>query len=144
MDSQVDQVLTSLKVISMIKEGQKVSVRNGLLDIEVRSSGLWTALKRWINHDNRHTTLTYIRNIVTTAMDLANTHAPIRIKEALKGATTGLSSLAVTYGDDASITATIHVMKDRISQLIDAPELRPAHLPIAHGETAPIGIQHDP
>ena len=141
MDSQVDQVLTSLKVISMIKEGQKVSVRNGLLDIEVRSSGLLTAFKRWINHDNRHTTLTYIRNIVTTAMDLSKTHATTRIIEALREASNGLNSLAVTYADDASITATIHVMKDRIAQLTDTPELYPAHLPSVRGEKDPTGNQ---
>ena len=121
MDSQVDQVLTSLRVISMIKEGQKVSVRNGLLDIESRSSGLVTAVKRWIHNDNRHTTLAYIRNIITTAMDLSKTHATTRIKEALREASSGLNSLSVTYGDDASIAATIHVMKDRILQLIDTP-----------------------
>ena len=137
MDSQVDQVLTSLKVISMIKEGQKVSVRNGLLDIEVRSTGLVTAFKRWINNDNRHTTLTYIRNIITTAMDLSKTHSTTRIKEALKEATGGLTSLSVTYGDDASIMATIHVMKDRIAQLTGAPELRPAHLPTVRSEVDP-------
>lgn len=137
MDSQVDQVLTSLKVISMIKEGQKVSVRNGLLDIEVRSSGLVTALKRWINNDNRHTTLTYIRSVVSTAVDLSKTHSTDRIKEALKEASSGLSSLAVTYGGDASIIATIHVLRDRISQLIDIPELRPAHLPIGRGAPDP-------
>jgi hypothetical protein len=137
MDSQVDQVLTSLKVISMIKEGQKVSVRNGLLDIETRSSGLVTALKRWINNDNRHTTLTYIRNIVTTAMDLSKTHSTTRIKEALKEAVGGLTSLSVTYGDDASIMATIHVMKDRISHITGDPELRPAHLATARSEVDP-------
>ena len=137
MDSQVDQVLTSLKVISMIKEGQKVSVRNGLLDIEVHSTGLVTAFKRWINNDNRHTTLTYIRNIITTAMDLSKTHATTRIKEALKEAVGGLTSLSVTYGGDASITATIYVIKDRIDQLTGEHELRPAHLPIARGELDP-------
>ena len=30
----MDQVLTGLKVIGMIKEGQKVSVRNGLINID--------------------------------------------------------------------------------------------------------------
>jgi hypothetical protein len=121
MDSQVDQVLTSLKVISMIKEGQKVSVRNGLLDIEARSSGFATAVKRWINNDNRHTTLSYIRNIITTAMDLSKTHAPDRIKHALRESIQGLASLSVTYSNDASVIATVHVMKDRIAQLTDTP-----------------------
>ena len=46
----IDQILTSLRVIGMIKEGQKVKVRNGLLDLEPNSSGMRVAISRWIHH----------------------------------------------------------------------------------------------
>ena len=47
----VDQILTSLKIISMIKEGQKVCVRNGLLTLEPESTGIRVAFRRWIHND---------------------------------------------------------------------------------------------
>lgn len=106
----VDQILTSLKVISMIKEGQKVKVRDGLLSLEVYSTGVMTGLRRWINRDNRLTTLRYIRNTVIQAMTLSDE----RVTHALKEAMNGLNCLAITYGDDAGVTAAIDVIKDRI------------------------------
>jgi len=117
----IDQILTSLRVIGMIKEGQKVKVRNGLLDLEPVSSGLKVAISRWIHHDNRNTTLLYIKNVVANATELI--HLPInqseKIKNALNSCTPGLSSLAVTYGEDASITATLHVLQERIKSEIN-------------------------
>ncbi len=106
----VDQILTSLKVISMIKEGQKVKVRDGLLSLEVHSTGIMTGVRRWINKDNRLTTLRYIRNTVIQAITLND----IRVKGALKEAVNGLNCLSITYGDDAGVTAAIDVIKDRI------------------------------
>ena len=115
--SYVDQILTSLKVIGKIKEGQKVRVRNGLLSLEVQSTGIITSITRWIHSDNRYSTIRYIKNVVTHAMELPKSN---KIQEALKGTLSGLSSLAVTYGDDAGITATIDVMSDRIRQAVSS------------------------
>jgi hypothetical protein len=116
MSEHVDQVLTSLKVISMIKEGQKVCVRNGLLDLEPKSTGLYVALKRWLNSDNRHTTIMYIKNVVNNALEISKLYTDEKISEALVECLTGLSSLLVTYGTDASVTATIQVIQNRIKK----------------------------
>ena len=80
----VDQILTSLKVISMIKEGQKVKVRDGLLSLEVQSTGVLTGIRRWINKDNRLTTLRYIRNTVIQAMTLTDDRVNQALKEAIQ------------------------------------------------------------
>jgi hypothetical protein len=111
----VDQVLTSLRVISMIKEGQKVKVRDGHLSLETHSTGIITGIRRWINRDNRVTTLRYIRNAVIQGVSLYNTSKDERVKQGLMGALNGLTSLSVTYGDDAGVTAAIDVIRDRIS-----------------------------
>jgi hypothetical protein len=117
-DEFVDQILTSLKIISMIKEGQKVCVRNGLLSLEAKSSGLRVAFRRWVNNDNRSTTISYVKNVINNALDIVKIHSDQRtickIKKSLSDCITGLSSLAVTYDTDASVTATIAVMQDRI------------------------------
>ena len=110
----IDQILTSLKVIGMIKEGQKVKVRNGLLDLEPKSTGLRVAIKRWIHRDNRNTTVLYIKNVISNAMEISKIQHNEKISKALSDCVTGLGALAVTYGDDASITATLHVIQERI------------------------------
>jgi len=114
----VDHLLTSLKVISMIKEGQKVCVRNGHLSLEVQSTGILTSLRRWIHKDNRQTTISYMKSVVQNSISVIRTHNnEISINKLLKGieeAITGINSLAVTYSDDATISATLQVLKERI------------------------------
>ena len=117
-DDFVDQILTSLRVISMIKEGQKVCIRNGALTLEVKSTGLTTALRRWVHNDSRQNTLRYIKNIVSNALEVTCMHGDEdttgKLSSALTDCLTGLGCLAVTYNDDASVAATIEVMSDRI------------------------------
>jgi len=121
-DEFVDQVLTSLRIISMIKEGQKVCVRNGILTLENQSTGLYTAIVRWINNDNRYTTIAYIKNVINNAMDITKLHTCEqtlqKLIEALKSSLIGLGCLEVTYEGDAAILATIQVMQDRIQSEI--------------------------
>ena len=122
-DDFVDQILTSLKIISMIKEGQKVCVRNGLLSLETNSSGIKVAVRRWLNNDNRNTTLSYIKNVLNNSLDIIKIHSDEntknKIKAALADCITGLSSLAVTYSNDAGISATVVVMQERVRTNIE-------------------------
>ena len=122
-DDLVDQVLTSLKIVGMIKEGQKVCIRNGLLTLETHSTGLKVAIRRWINRDNRQSTLSYIKNVVNNAFDIVNMHQNEdtieKLKLALKDCILGLGCLSVTYNDDASMTASIEVMQDRIRSRVE-------------------------
>jgi hypothetical protein len=122
-DDLVDQVLTSLKIVAMIKEGQKVCIRNGLLTLETHSTGVKVAIRRWINRDNRRSTLSYIKNVVNNAFDIAGMHqdeATVeKLKLGLKDCILGLGCLAVTYNNDASITASVEVMQDRIRSRIE-------------------------
>jgi len=112
----IDQILTSLKVISMIKEGQKVKVRNGLLDLEVESNGLKVGIMRWFNNDNRHTTLLYVKNSINNAIGMLNlnpNHSD-KIKQYLNDSIRGINALEITYGTDASITASLQVIQERV------------------------------
>ena len=120
----VDQLLTSLKVISMIKEGQKVCVRNGHLSLEVQSTGLITSLRRWIHKDNRQTTLCYIKSVVNNTISVMNTHkndtSIKKLNKGLEESINGIKSLTVTYADDATIMATLQVLHDRIGTQLNS------------------------
>lgn len=120
----IDQLLTSLKVISMIKEGQKVCVRNGHLSLEIQSTGVLTSLRRWINKDNRQTTVCYIKSVVHNALAVTRTHnnetSVVKVLKGLEESVTGINSLTVTYMDDATVSATLQVLRDRIQTELKA------------------------
>jgi len=115
----VDHLLTSLKVISMIKEGQKVCVRNGHLTLENQSTGVVTSIRRWINKDSRQTTVHYIKSVVQNSVAVSKTYKnEVSVGKLLLGmseALIGIGSLIVTYADDATVSATLQVLHDRIS-----------------------------
>ena len=115
----VDHLLTSLKVISMIKEGQKVCVRNGHLTLEVQSTGVVTSLRRWINRDSRQTTVHYIKSVIQNSISVSKTSrnqlSTGKLVLGMDEALIGINSLVVTYTDDATVSATLQVLRDRIT-----------------------------
>jgi hypothetical protein len=114
-DEVLDELMTSLRVISMIKEGQKVSLRNGVLSLESGKNSVLIAIKRWINSDNRQTTLHYIRNVINNAIDSESS----KLKQPLFNALVGLNALTVTYSGDAHVLATINVLEDKIKHYLN-------------------------
>ena len=109
-----DDTIISLKIVGMIKEGQKVSIKNGYLKIEQNSHGLITSIKRWINNDNRYNTLGYIQNLINNALDSEDTMYHPHLTKCLPG----LNALAVTYREDTRVTATIRFMEEKIKSQI--------------------------
>jgi hypothetical protein len=115
MNDVVDHLLTSLKVVSMIKEGQKVCVRNGNLTLEVQSTGVVTSMRRWVNKDSRQTTVHYIKSVVTNAFAMIRNRVSVdKLVEGMNEALTGIRSLIVTYADDATVSASLQVLHDRV------------------------------
>jgi hypothetical protein len=116
------EILTCLKIISMIREGQKVSVRDGVLRLETYS-GLWSSLKRWLTNDSRHVTLTYIQNIILNAID-----RKVQAK-ALYEALSGMNALKVTYATDVAVVARLTVLEEKIEDYLGVNGYHPRALP---------------
>jgi len=115
-DEFIDEILTSLKIIGSIKEGQKVCVRNGLLTLEQTSTGFQASVKRWIFGDNRATTLHYIRNVVHNALSVAkmNDENGAEIVNSMESVIIGLGRLEVTYTSDVAMCSALQVLSNRI------------------------------
>jgi hypothetical protein len=114
-DEFVDEILTSLKIIASIKEGQKVCVRNGLLELEINSTGVIPAVKRFIYGDNRELTVRYVKNVVHNAVSvIKHVKNPEEVITALGEAILGLKRLEVTYSTDIATVSTIQVLVERI------------------------------
>ncbi len=111
----MDELLTSLRVISMIKEGQKARIRDGLIFLEPHSSGVAVGIRRWINRDNRVSTLRYIRNVINQGLAMYEKEPTDTLKKGLTEATKGIDSLCVTYGDDATTLASLTILKDKVT-----------------------------
>jgi hypothetical protein len=105
MDSEL---LTCLKIISMIREGQKISVRDGVLQLDMSPPGVWTSIRRWLFNDSRHVTMIYIQNIILNALD-RRVH-PKHLEETLHG----LNALKVTYTEDVAIVAKLTVLEEKV------------------------------
>ena len=114
----MDELLTSLRVISMIKEGQKARIRDGLIFLEPNSYGAVTGLRRWLNRDNRVTTVRYIRNIINQALITYEKEPSESLKDGLDNAIKGIDSLCVTYGDDATTLASLIIIKEKIGKRV--------------------------
>jgi len=115
----VDHLLTALKVISMIKEGQKVCVRNGHLTLETQSTGVITSIRRWIHNDSRQTTVHYIKSVIQNSISVSKVHrnhiSVDKIITGMEESLNGINSLIVTYNEDATVIATLQVLYNRIS-----------------------------
>jgi hypothetical protein len=107
-----EDILWSLKIISMIKEGQKLRVRRGRLDVH-EAGNVFNSVLRWIRNDNRQTSLTYISNIINRGIK-ENCD-----KRALREALGGLNALKVTYSTDINIVARILVLEEKIMYYIE-------------------------
>ena len=124
-DELIDEVLTSLKIIGSIKEGQKVCVRNGLLTLEQRSNGFLPALKRFIYGDNREITLRYIKNVVHNALSILNAAKNDEVLKHLNEAVVGLQRLEVTYVADVATVSAIQVLVTRVQREIESRAVAP-------------------
>lgn len=116
----IDEVLISLKVISFIKEGQKVCIRNGVLTLENYSTGVIASIRRWINYDSRNATVTFIHSIIKKAIYISMNGTQFekeKIKEALQECLVGIDSLMITYNDDAYIHSTLQIIKEQVTQV---------------------------
>jgi hypothetical protein len=118
-DEIVDHLLTSLKVISMIKEGQKVCVRNGHLTLEVQSTGLLASMRRWVNKDSRVSTIHYIKSVIQNSITVSKTNrnqdSVDKLVDGMNESLAGINSLIVTYAEDATVAATLQVLHNRIT-----------------------------
>jgi hypothetical protein len=124
-DDLVDNIITNLKVIGMVKKGEKLCIRKGQLAID--SDNHLQPLRRWINKDSRDTILLHIRNTILNAIKISKgIHKDEilsdmkewtynRINEEMNSCEVGLQNLKTTYMNDSVIYAALDVLIERIN-----------------------------
>ena len=64
----LSDLFTDLEVLAMIKEKDKLCVRDGQITIEKNSHPFKIAIRRWINNDSRRTMIMEINNVITLSL----------------------------------------------------------------------------
>ena len=123
MDELVDKTMANLKLIGMIKKGEKICLRKGQLNIE--QVDRLQAFRRWYNKDSRDVSLIHIRNTINDAIKIAkglihnNMQSDLKlwtigaINQELKNCENGFQNIKTTYIDDPSFIANIEVLLDK-------------------------------
>ena len=103
----IDNIITNLKIISLVKIDEKLSIRKGHLQID--NSSNFQFLKRWFNRDSRDFILLFIKDLIRNISALFERIHTYKNKEwilsrvfmEMEQATIGLDNLKTTYSTDA-------------------------------------------
>mgnify|MGYP004054894507 CR=1 FL=1 len=116
---ELDDLLTSLKVVAQLRAGGRLSTCGAVVEVDGRS-GLAQAASRWLRGENRHANMDQLAKIVAaaiaTAADAADASAE-RVKEELRRAAEGIRNLRLTYRTCSVSAAKLDVMLENIEQV---------------------------
>ena len=118
-DSEIDDIVLNLKMISKIKQNNKLLIINKTLHVDQR---VLQSVFRWYTADNRHDAIDFITSVINHALDntLSITH-PIydsnKMKEELLSTIPGLENLSATYKLDNLIVSKIDILIDKINKI---------------------------
>jgi hypothetical protein len=123
-DEQIDNTITTMKVIGMLPKNGRLCVRKGQLTLEADNQ--FQKIKRWIYRDSRDVTLIHIKNTMNNANKLIkgimNDQIDIELKlwslqrflAEMINCQSGLVNLKTTYIEDTNMVATLDVICDRL------------------------------
>ena len=114
----VEETILNLKMISKIKQNDKLIIVNKILHVDNR---YLQPVFRWYSADNRYDTIDFITNVINEGIEFSRTlEHPIfnvdTIKEELLNATNGLDNLSATYKLDNLVIAKIDILKEKINK----------------------------
>lgn len=116
---KLEEIVLNLKLISKIKQNDKMMVINKTLKVDARPlQSVW----RWYTSDNRTDTIFFIEFVINSALDnvsLSNdgVYDENTIKKELLNILSGLDNLGATYKLDNLVVSKIDIMKEKINRL---------------------------
>ena len=69
-EDSIDNIITNLKIIALIKVDEKLSIRKGHLQID--NSSNFQFFKRWFYRDSRDIILLFIKDLIRNIYNLFN------------------------------------------------------------------------
>jgi hypothetical protein len=129
-DESIDNIITNLKIIGMIKVDEKLCIRKGHLQID--NSSNFQFLKRWFYRDSRDFILLFLKDLIRSiknAFDKMYNYTDhlwmikMLIQE-MENAKTGLLNLKTTYSSDSLMIVKFEHVSIKFCELIDHIKLK--------------------
>jgi hypothetical protein len=121
----IDNIVTNLKIISLIKVDEKLSIRKGHLSLD--NSSNFQFLKRWFYRDSRDITLLFIKDLVRSISILFdkincyndNINIIKKVLVEMENAKSGLINLKSTYSDDPVMVVKFENVSTKFCEMVD-------------------------
>lgn len=130
---KIDQNILNLKILSKIKENDKLLTNNELLEID--SPHLFQSINRWYNNENRNITIEKLNSILEDTflitenllnenkeeknLEETNTQIFQNLILEMKNSLVGLENLKKTYSTDILISSQIDLLIGKLSTRIE-------------------------
>ena len=123
---EYEDLITELKVLSMIQDNDRLCVHYGRMTIENltwKQNNVFTqsfiALHRWWNKDSRYITLLKLESIIVKSCyvynELHESEKKSQFVQICHEAANGFSKLQSTYSNDAAICARISIYAQKLA-----------------------------
>ena len=123
-EDSIDNIITNLKIIALIKVDEKLSIRKGHLQID--NSSNFQFFKRWFYRDSRDIILLFIKDLIRNIYNLFNKITCYndnqtiltRVLEEMENAKIGLVNLKATYANDPVMVVKFENVARKFCELI--------------------------
>ena len=133
----IDENILNLKIISKIKENDKLLAHKNLLEID--SPHLFQSVNRWYNNENRNITIDKLNNILEGTFNITksilekeknNKEEKKSLEEnnsqlfqtlilEMRNCLTGLDNLKKTYSEDILISSQLDLLINKLNNRVD-------------------------
>tara|TARA_Y100000022_G_C13012111_1_gene267208 strand:- start:126 stop:494 length:369 start_codon:yes stop_codon:yes gene_type:complete len=95
IDSEVDNLIVNLKVLSGLEQNKKLITKESFLNVETTILGLPESVRRFWRGDSRDESIKKIDSIVTKSLELVDEYD--RLREHIESSKKGITNLKETY-----------------------------------------------
>ena len=129
-EESIDNIITNLKIISLVKIDEKLSIRKGHLTLDVSSNLQF--IKRWFFRDSRDFILLFIKDLIRNIhllFEKINSYKDslwvlTRILSEMENAKSGLLNLITTYSTDPIMIVKFENVNTKFHELIQHGKIK--------------------
>lgn len=111
----VDNIITNLKILSLVNKDDKLCIRKGHLQIDKVS--YFRFIKRYYNNDSRYSTIDFLKNIIKSMKGIKEMKELIP-EDFLNKIEFGINNLQVSYSSDPVMIAILDNLLNKLKNNI--------------------------
>ena len=111
----VDNIITNLKILSLVNKDDKLCIRKGHLQIDKAS--YFRFIKRYYYSDSRYSTIEFLKNIINNIKGIKEIKQIIS-EDSLHKIEIGINNLQISYSNDPIIIAILDNLLNKLKKNI--------------------------